>query len=467
MQKRWEFKPQAWTATGPSSEADPRPSRPVWPFLIAGCALLAALAGVWLRCRSPIEGRTDDPKTVPDQPTQARAATIAEEALAVATLLVERFPNSPGSLNVMGWTRYSFGDSEAAMRCWEESLRLDPRSGLPYFCMGRLAVEQGDHQKAADLFRTSLSLDPNSRDARTRLAEALMQLDRAEEVVELLEAKGTTDLGSLEHLVLLGEAYLQLGEYGKAEERLRAYVKAAPTNREAQYLLATAFAKLGEKEKAAEYFKKVQRLYDTERRGRQVRHSLRGDDARGILASVYLLAGQVYYDRGIPAEAEAHWQKGKAADAADIKARRALVELYQRQGRTAEAIRVLEEMRQIQPENVSYCLELGAGHASLGQVDAAEAAFQATVDQAPDWPTGYVALVQLYLGFSRKLDKAVELAQTAVDLDPVASNYFLLSLASQRNGDFERSLAAIERAKELEPGNREYEKMHALIREKL
>ena len=400
------------------------------------------------------------------QPVEIHAETIEEEALAVAALLVQRFPDSPDSLDVMGWTLHSFGDSPAAMKCWEESLELDPLSDVPYFCMGRVALGQGDHQQAAKWFRESLKLNPNSRDARTRLAETLMQLGKAGEVVELLGAIETTDSGSLEHNFSFAEAYLQLEEYAKAEEKLRAFVRMSPTDRDAHYLLATACAKQGKEEQAGQYMEKVERLYDDERKTRQMRHVLRGDAAKGILASIYLLAGQVYQDRGILAEAETHWQKGRAADPADTKARKALADFHQRQGRTAEAVEILEEIRKIEPENVFHCLDLGFAYATTGQFDSAEAAMKEPVERVADWPMGHAMLAQLYLQSNRNLDKAVELARTAVELEPVASNYSLLSSACQRTGDLQAARTAIEKATELDPVNREYQRMRELIRRK-
>lgn len=467
MQEPRKFEPRDWAADNTLDEADAGVSPALPRFLITGCALLVGLTCVYLCYRALRQRPNGHPQVLHEQPAGTGGETISEEAIAVASLLIERFPNSPDALNVAGWTRYSFGNSAAAMEYWEKSLTLDPSSGVPYFCMGRVAAERGDHQKAAELFRKSLSLDPNSADAQVRLAQALMQLGKAKEVVDLLEGNVPADFASLEHLLLLGEAYLQLKEYGKAKERLQVVVKLAPTDREAHYLLATAFSKLGENDKAAEYLERVKRLHDAERRSRQMRYGLRGDAATGILASIYLLAGQVYYDRGILAEAEAHWQKGRAVDPADTKARRALAQLCQMQGRIAESLEILEEIRQIEPENVFPCLDMGVLYAQLGQLDASEATLKEIVERVPESAIGYTALVRLYLVSNRKLEEATELAQTAVELEPVASNYFLLSSVYQRTGDLERALAAIERAMELDPVNREYQRTHELIREKL
>jgi cytochrome c-type biogenesis protein CcmH/NrfG len=57
------------------------------------------------------------------------------------------------------------------------------------------------------------------------------------------------------------------------------------------------------------------------------------------------------------------------------------------------------------------------------------------------------------------LPEAVTLAESAVQLAPLAQNYELLCQAHAKDGDIASASAALQKAIELDPGNPEYEKM--------
>jgi Flp pilus assembly protein TadD len=72
----------------------------------------------------------------------------------------------------------------------------------------------------------------------------------------------------------------------------------------------------------------------------------------------------------------------------------------------------------------------------------------------------------LYLETGTKLPQARDLAQKAVTLEPIATNYFVLSWACDRNADTDSALSAIKKALELEPDNPRYQQMYELIRKR-
>ena len=64
----------------------------------------------------------------------------------------------------------------------------------------------------------------------------------------------------------------------------------------------------------------------------------------------------------------------------------------------------------------------------------------------------------------RKLSEAKKLAAKAVELEPLAKNYFLLGSICRRVGDRAAARAAIEQAVALEPGNPQYRQAYELVR---
>jgi cytochrome c-type biogenesis protein CcmH/NrfG len=174
----------------------------------------------------------------------------------------------------------------------------------------------------------------------------------------------------------------------------------------------------------------------------------------------------VYQAHGEPREAERHWLTGAAHDPADETCRLALVRLYREEDRPEELLRVLEELRRIDPGDPEYPLAVGQTYVRLRQFEPAEAAFRAACRLAPKDSRGYAVLAQLYVQADRKRPDALELARTAVALEPAAQNFAVLSAAFERNGDLPGAVAAAERAVQLDPGNPQYRRMVELLKSK-
>ncbi len=104
--------------------------------------------------------------------------------------------------------------------------------------------------------------------------------------------------------------------------------------------------------------------------------------------------------------------------------------------------------------------------ARLKRFDAAEQAFQKVVQLAPENAGGYEGLVRLYLSANTKLAQAKRYAQAAVRLSPTAYYHYLLGETCARTGDTAGALAALKRAVDLEPGNREYLRRYEQLRTK-
>jgi tetratricopeptide (TPR) repeat protein len=301
------------------------------------------------------------------------------------------------------------------------------------------------------------------------LAEALVNLGRTEQAVAALERNLADDLRALPSYVLLGQAYLHRGEYEKAKENFEHVIQRAPTYSHAYYGLVRACSRLGEQQKCAEYLEKFKTLKKAEADTRKAKLGIlrNEDEAIQELASVHRLAAGVYEQQGELLEAENHLRRAATVNPADTLSREALVRLYRQQNRLPDALVQIEQLRRIEPNSFDYARGAATLYARLGRFDAAEETFQQVLRQWPEESWGYLGLCQLYLQGSRKIPEAVKLAEKAAQLDPAASTYFLLSAARERNGDLTGALSAIERARELDPGNPQYLRAERMIREKL
>ena len=109
---------------------------------------------------------------------------------------------------------------------------------------------------------------------------------------------------------------------------------------------------------------------------------------------------------------------------------------------------------------------MGLLNTRLKRFDDAERVYRKATQLAPQRSEAYRALAHLYLHTNQKPQQARSLASKAVELEPIAPNYYVLSLACQHNADRTGALSAIEQAIELEPGNAKYQRMHERIQQK-
>jgi tetratricopeptide (TPR) repeat protein len=131
-----------------------------------------------------------------------------------------------------------------------------------------------------------------------------------------------------------------------------------------------------------------------------------------------------------------------------------------------DALKLYEKISEIYPQNLLCYLNIGILYTRLQKIDYAEKAFLKAIEVSPTNSIGYRELAQLYLRAETKLTEARELAEKAVALEAIAINYFVLSWASDKNGDLLNGLKAIEKALKLEPDNPRYKKVYEYIKKK-
>jgi tetratricopeptide (TPR) repeat protein len=390
------------------------------------------------------------------------------ESRELADRIVRDFPESAQAIYARGVLLSMWGQGGEAVKCWEAALKLDPGLAPAYRQMGMYALTHGDFQRAVSLLRRAMELDPSAAEVSLQLALALLATDSPEEAIGVLRRHVARWPRSPEAYYRLGQASLQVGALDQAKEYYEASLRIDPTALRVYIGLATACTRLGETEKAREYHKKIRELSKADRAEERRRNRAYDDgaDAQQEMANEYMYVGAIYREHGRAQEALECLQKAAAVAPKHVPSRKTLVTLLEQQNKIPEAIGVLEELRQIEPQDPVHCVKLGALRLRLNELDAAEAAFRKAIDVAPKRSEGYVAAALFCLQTGRKLPEARALAQKAVELDPTPANYFLLGLACFRNGDSPAALTAIRRAMDLDPGSSRYREAYQEIQQK-
>ncbi|MGQ9575289.1 MAG: tetratricopeptide repeat protein [Thermoguttaceae bacterium] len=390
---------------------------------------------------------------------------MRRQALDLADRLVRDFPDSPEALYARGLLLSSYGNTAEAVRCWEACLRKAPKFAHAYDCLGTAALRRGDNRLAASWFRKALALDSQLPGTALRLAEALMNMGKMEEAIPVLEEYARNWPRSTEALFRLGQAHLHLKNYQSAINYHQAALKVDPKCIPSHWGLVTACERLGQTAKADQYRAKLQELYKSDYPVQTARRRQYDDESklRRELAEAYMIGAEVYRANGKLQQAEECWRQAAAADPTHGPSRKSLAAALVQQGRLAEAVRLLEQLQKIEPEEVAHCVNLGTLYGRLGQFDAAEATLLKGLKLAPTRGEPYAALARFYLDQNRKLPDALRLAREAVRLQPSGAHYLMLAVACERSGDRQEALAAIRQAMQVEPTNPAYlEALHHL-----
>lgn len=421
--------------------------------------------------KASIASRQSDSATLSTEPNLAPAEqdrALRQEQLEVARRLLAAFPDDTNAAFLMGMVSFEQGNVVEAQGHLERSLKLLPNRADAYDHLGRAALLKGQYDKAVTLFGKAIENDPNMPGVHFRIAKAHVFLGKLKEAISELQKDIEISKGTSESYCLLAETYLQLKEYQKAKENYEAAIKIRPNYTKAYYGLATACARLGLKDECRQSQQKFKQLETEDRKAgrhwRQVLEPLKV--TRQSVAHTHTDIGRVYHAHGYKDKAEQLLLKAAMLDPNNVECRFHLAALYLQEHRLLDALKLYEQLTQIDPQGgISYFF-IGNINTQLNRIDNAEKAYRKVIEVAPKRSDGYRALAQLYLQANRNLRQAKTLASRAVELEPIAPNYFILAAACDKNGDSAGTLSAIERAIELDPNNAQYRRTHRLIQER-
>lgn len=466
MEKSREISQEA--GDGPATLRKPERAAVGRRRLLVGLAALVALA-VGIRVAVPFflgRSRPEIPAVDVVPGAEPEIAALAHEAAEVVEGLIERRPEQADSWDVRGSFYYEFHNLDEAVKCWKRCLELDPGFAEAYYRIGVAARDRGRFKEAVDWFRKALEHAPGEPQVMVHLAQTLMDLGAMEEATGVLEENLAAYPRSLPSFLLLGEIYVQSKQFDKAKKNFETARQMWPDDSTAYYGLVRACAGLGETAESERYRKKFEELKVRVEKAHREFLKSRSDAPRveKIVSEVYTAASKAYLAQADTETAEKLLLRAVELCPSQPECYQVLAWLYERQGRLEEAQDALLRGSRANPADLGVHLRLGVFLAEQGEFDAAEKALQEAIQLMPYQGGGYAALARLHLTSDRKLPEAKELAARAVELEPLAKNYFLLGLVCQKAGDRAAARAAIEKAVALDPENLEYRRACELVR---
>ena len=197
-----------------------------------------------------------------------------------------------------------------------------------------------------------------------------------------------------------GSVLLQQGRYEEARKKFEKAQKLQPTNATIYNMIGLCYLRQGRLSDALHAFDKALELVPSfsnalNNRGltylAMKQYRMAEVDFLAVLADVtYPHRKEVYYNlgmtqlgRGDLRAAEENFRKAIVPPRAVFEAYLRLAEIFQKQGRLDDAIRMLEDARLEFPDRVEARLELGKLQLATGRTEEARENLQAVIDAAP------------------------------------------------------------------------------------
>ena len=317
------------------------------------------------------------------------------------------------------------GRNEAAVQAFGRALAADPQD---YFSHFNLALAYGalrrDAEAAAE-YRRTLELKPGLYEAELNLGMLLMRDKEPADALPLLEAAAQRKPAEFQPRFFLAEAQLETGAAEEAAQNFRLAMAADPHAAEAQLGLAHALAGQQKLAEAAPYYRRAAELDP------------------GFRDALLDLARR-YENNGQPAEAMAIYREFPNNTGAQERLGVLLLDSKQYAGAVAR----LEEAYAKAPTAANR-VDLAQAYALNRQLDKAVPLFEKAVADSP-------ADFDLRMGYGRALrdlrrfPAAAAQFQEAARLKPGdAKAHSELAAVLYMTGDYEQSLASLDRAREL------------------
>lgn len=362
----------------------------------------------------------------PEDPLPSTVVGLYAEAQTEGRIVVALYPESPDAYELLARMHLIAGEYAEATEAWNAALRVNSDFGYAYHGLGQVASRKGDFELAAQHHHRAVRLMPDFAEAKLRAAAAysrLGELEKAQQLLTEYTGQQSEDSGGW---TLLGQSLLVSGNYNKAYTAFQKALDIQANLREAMQGAAVALARLDRSEEAQAMGKRLRELLakqrERERLDRNDTDALRTYAAE--LASKYSTLGSFYMAQQDFANAERILKRAEQMSPTAMKPKQALARLYVGLGKAEPALRVFQEMVNLEPNNTLHHYDLAMVYARLNRMDEVVATYEKAVSIQRD-PQSLVYLAQAYFQ-SGQQKKALQTIEEAIEASPDSSELIQL-----------------------------------------
>jgi Flp pilus assembly protein TadD/mono/diheme cytochrome c family protein len=183
-------------------------------------------------------------------------------------VMLEASPDSPGLHASLAVSYVRLGNHPAALRHFEEALRLDPTSALAHNNIAGMLAASGRADQAAEHYRSAIALDPQNTFARNGLGVGFLAAGDFPAALTELRAALAIEPRDPQTLNNLGIALQRSGDVTGAIEMYERAAMRAPDRAVLHFNLAGALKAVGRLADAIEAYKRCLQLEPTHERAR-------------------------------------------------------------------------------------------------------------------------------------------------------------------------------------------------------
>ena len=345
--------------------------------------------------RAALEANPRDGTTIAELAALLTRANRTEEAVTVLEEAVRRSPNDPLVRESLGRVYLGKGDVTAARRAADDLKTLSPKSASGFYLSGLVAQAEKKPDESEREFERALALEPGATEPLSALTLLEMRHGHSRQAIERVQGAAARDPSNPQLVNLLAELYFTEKDFAKAAETLNHAIALAPN-------WAVPYRNLARLQLAQDDVATAIRTYET-----GVEHS-----------------------------------------AADAQLVNELAALYEKQGRSSEAIMRLTELHKQRPgqpwiaRNLAMLLvTYRSDRASLDTARDLTAPFSVSQNSLLLDVNGWVRFKRGEFTDARAtLERAASLTPTSSEIR------YHLAMAQLRTGDTERARDNLEQA---------------------
>ena len=348
-------------------------------------------------------------------------------------LMVNAFPTSYAAHFFNGKVLADQGKSDEAIHAFKRSLELEPSLEEARFELIRIYQNRNMNDEIASVYKSILDYNPDNIKASFELAVHFQKTKDEKRGLPLLVDLGWRSVNDNAILTFVYENYLETKQYETAAWLLEGMLKGAPQSSEIHYLAGVSYDGLKRVDKALAHLERVQvesRFYDN-----------------AVVHRAVLL-----HDMGNIEQAIEIVKQALDADPENSDYYLYLGSFYEELERYNEAINILLKGLEIDPQSTRIHFRLGVIYDKIGDRKMAVEVMEKVVQIEPNNAKALNYLGYSYAEMGIHLEKAEALIMRALEIKP-EDGYMIDSLAwvYYKQGAFEKALSWLKKAISLVP----------------
>jgi tetratricopeptide (TPR) repeat protein len=335
------------------------------------------------------------------------------------------------------------GKPDEAIAAARAAIDLDPTIAAAHYVIGTIELERRHFDNAEHAFRAVLAQQRLTRPATLQLARTRLATGHAGEAVELAEQAGT-DVGAR---LTLARALIADGQTARARTELMRLDASNAGSPEPAILLGSLDLDGGAVPAARA-------------------HAARALTIAPTATEALLLAGRAASAANDKAAAEQYLARAAASAPASFESHAMLADVYASRGDFERARTTLEQFADRQPDTAAPRTALGIVLEAAGRPSDARVRYEQALTIDPKDPIASNNLARIYAADDTKVDRAIELARTAVARLPNDPDvHDTLGWAAFKAGRLSLAASELERAVALNGKDATYQNHLAEVRQ--